>query len=118
MTIATDKILSKEEFKKRLSFDELDELENFDALMEAYSQLSALCREQQKAIEDLRPLAICHAARYASALGIELHPVHAEILEQAEELLAAFPETLREKSAPDDGSDEEYSEEEDYLTGK
>ena len=88
--IATDKILSEEQLSECIPWDMVH-------ICESHRQLAALCREQRKAIEDLRPLAICHAAHYASALGTELHPVHAEILEQAEELLAAFPESLKEK---------------------
>ena len=94
--IETDKILSEEEFGKRLSA--IRNTKNGIEAKESHRQLTALCREQQKAIEDLQPLAICYAAHYASELGTERHPVHAEILEQAEELLAAFPESLKEKN--------------------
>ena len=95
--IATDKILSEIDFEKDIALLGWSH-NNREPSTEAYRQLAALCREQRKAIEDLGPLAICHAAHYASALGTELHPVHAEILGQAEELLAAFPESLKEKT--------------------
>lgn len=101
--IATDKILSEEEFDLNLENvlhgSAEYKFKGMARLNDSHRQLAALCRAQRKAIRHLRTLAICYAEHYASALGTELHPVHAEILEQAEELLAAFPETLKQKTA-------------------
>ena len=81
--IATDKILSAKDFSRNLGLarhsNYEDGIEPSNRLEDSYSQLTALCREQQKA------LIIIQDNDYVEFPYVP-------------ELIAAFPESLKEKN--------------------